>query len=85
MLREQSLAFESRILLIQHMDSLKTIFLLSGSFGVVGSILGALVARFGKNNDERLRVGNASGVGFLIGASMGALAGIFESMIDRVS
>ena len=66
------------------MDALLQIFLFAAAFGVVGSILGVLVARFGKDNDERLQVSNASGIGFLIGASLGALVGIFESLLDRL-
>lgn len=64
-------------------DLLKT-FLFSLGFGVVASLIGVLVALFGKSNEERLRVGNASGIGFLIGASIGALVGIFESLIGRL-
>ncbi len=58
-----------------------TILLLSAGCGVAASLIGALVAAFGKSNADDLRVGNASGIGFLIGASIGALIGIFQSMI----
>ena len=51
---------------------------------MVASFIGVLVALFGRSNDERLRVGNASGVGFLVGAAIGALAGIFETLIGRL-
>lgn len=66
------------------MNDLLRILLLSGACGVVASLLAALVAAFGKSNSETLRVGNASGIGFLVGASIGALIGIFESMIGRL-
>ena len=61
-----------------------TIFLLSAGCGVAASLLGVLVAVFGKSNSESLRVGNASGIGFLVGASIGALMGIFETMMGRL-
>ncbi len=66
------------------MDALMKLFLLSAVCGLAGSIFGILVARFGTSDDDRLRVGNASGIGFLVGASIGALIGIFESMIGRL-
>lgn len=61
-----------------------TIFLLSGGCGLAASLIGALVAVFGKSNAEAMRVGNASGIGFLVGASIGALIGIFETMMGRL-
>jgi len=66
------------------MNDLLNILLLSGGSGVIASLIGALVAVFGKSNEERLQVGNASGIGFLVGASIGALVGIFESLIGRL-
>ena len=66
------------------MNELLKILLLSAGCGVAGSLIGVLVAMFGKSNAENLRVGNASGIGFLVGASIGALSGIFENMIGRL-
>jgi hypothetical protein len=66
------------------MNDLLRILILSAGCGIVASLLGALVAAFGKSNSESLRVGNASGIGFLVGASIGAMVGIFESMLGRL-
>ncbi len=49
----------------------------------VESLIGVLVAAFGKSNDEPLCVGNASGIGFLVGVSIGVLIGVFEALISR--
>ena len=37
-----------------------------------------------RSGDERLRVGNSSGIGFLIGASIGAIVAVFQSMAGRL-
>jgi H+/Cl- antiporter ClcA len=66
------------------MNDLIKVFLLALVCGIVASLLGVLVALFGKKNEERLQVGNASGIGFLIGASIGALIGIFQSFLGRL-
>jgi hypothetical protein len=66
------------------MNSFVSVLLWSGLCGVVASVVGAVVAVFGKRNEERLKVGNASGIGFLVGASVGALIGIFESFLGRL-
>ena len=68
----------------QTMNDLIKVFLLALVCGIVASLLGVLVALFGKKNEERLQVGNASGIGFLIGASIGALIGIFQSFLGRL-
>ena len=49
----------------------------------VESLIGVLVAAFRKANDEPLCVGNASGIGFLVGVSIGVLIGVFETLISR--
>ena len=66
------------------MDDLLKVFFMAIGFGIVASLIGALVAIFGKSNDDRLQVGNASGVGFLVGSSVGAFIGIFETIIGRL-
>lgn len=57
--------------------------MIAGVGGLIGSLLGFLVAVFG-TKDERIRVENATGIGFLVGASIGALIGVFATMLDRV-
>jgi hypothetical protein len=66
------------------MDAITTLLIRAAICGVLGSLFGVFMALFGKHNEERLRVGNASGIGFLVGASIGALIGIFESMLGRL-
>lgn len=65
------------------MDPLAKLFLITGGFGVVGSLVALLPVFFGRNNEDRLSVGNATGVGFLIGASIGAIVGIFNSLMGQ--
>ena len=50
--------------------------------GIVGSIIGAVYGY--RSGDERLRVGNSSGIGFLLGASIGATVAVFQSMAGRL-
>ena len=64
-------------------DALLTIFMFGGGGGVLGSLLGLLYSLVGKPG-ETLRVGNSTGLGFLLGASIGTVAGIFESMLHRL-
>ena len=66
------------------MDDLLKVFLLSVGFGIVASLFGLVVVAIGKRNDERLQVGNATGIGFLVGASIGALVGIFTTLAGRL-
>lgn len=49
----------------------------------VESLIGVLVAAFRKANDEPLCVGNASGIGFLVGVSIRVLIGVFETLLGR--
>lgn len=65
------------------MDDLLKLFLFTGGLGIVGSLIGVMVAMFGKQNESRLRVSNASGIGFLAGASLGAVIGIFQSLMNQ--
>lgn len=65
------------------MDDLLKLFLYAGGFGLVGSVAGVFVALFGKQNESRLRVANASGIGFLAGASLGGLIGIFQTLMNQ--
>jgi len=51
--------------------------------GVLGSFVGFFLAFFGKGNTN-LRVENTTGIGVLVGASIGTLIGIFSSMLDRI-
>ena len=44
------------------MDPLAKLFLITGGFGVVGSLVALLPVFFGRNNEDRLSVGNATGV-----------------------
>ena len=57
--------------------------MIAGASGLVGSLIGFLVAIFGAK-DEQIRVENATGIGFLVGASIGALFAIFATMLDQV-
>lgn len=64
-------------------DALLIIFMIGGAGGVLGSLLGLLYSLIG-NPGQDLRVGNSMGLGFLLGASIGTVIGIFESMLDRL-
>ena len=64
-------------------DPLAKLLLIAGVCGVGGAILGFLYSVLGKS-DHRIRVEIATGVGFLVGASLGALFGIFAIMAGRV-
>lgn len=66
------------------MDNLLKIFLMAVGCGIGGSLLGILVAAFGKRNDDRLQMGNASGIGFLIGAGIGSFVGVFATLAGRL-
>ena len=50
--------------------------------GVAGSAIAAIVVFFSR--DEKLRIGNTTGVGFLIGAAIGAAFGVFWSITARL-
>jgi hypothetical protein len=50
--------------------------------GAAGMIVGAVYGYF--SGDQRLRVGNSSGIGFLIGAAIGATIAVFQSMLGRI-
>jgi hypothetical protein len=50
--------------------------------GAGGTLVGALYGYF--SGDERLRVGNSAGIGFLIGAVIGATIAVFRSMVGRI-
>ena len=65
------------------LDPLSKLFLVSVGCGAVGSILGLLFSLFGRTSKDT-RAELTMGVGFLVGASMGALYGIFATMLDRL-
>jgi hypothetical protein len=50
--------------------------------GVAGMVIGAIGSVFSR--DERLRLGNSMGVGFLIGAAIGTTVGVFLSITARL-
>ena len=64
-------------------DPLARLLILAAVCGVGGSLLGLLYSLFGKGED-RPRVEITTGVGFLIGASLGALFGIFAIMAGKL-
>ena len=64
-------------------SSLLNLLVIGGAWGVVGSLVGLVTALFSR--DKRLTVGTAAGVGFLVGASLGALFGIFYAMLERAA
>jgi hypothetical protein len=64
-------------------DPLAKLLLISGVCGVGGAILGFLHSVLSKS-EQRARVEIATGIGFLVGASLGALFGIFATMAGRV-
>jgi hypothetical protein len=51
--------------------------------GVVGSLLGLAYAVLGRGG-KQLRVEIATGIGFLIGGAIGAMVGIYMSMLARL-
>ncbi len=61
---------------------IKIILILVGS-GTVGSLLAILPVLFGKNK-QNVGYGTTAGVGFLIGASLGGLFGIFAVLLGQV-
>ena len=64
-------------------DPLGKIFIYSVACGVICSLLGVALAHFGKN-EQHSRYEIAAAIGFVVGASMGALFGIFGIMADRL-
>ena len=50
--------------------------------GIVGSAIGGAIGYLSR--DARLRLANSLGIGFLVGASIGALVGMFEHLIGRI-
>ena len=50
--------------------------------GIVGSIIGGMVGYF--SGDPRLRLGNSTGIGFLIGAAIGATVAVFANLGGRL-
>ena len=50
--------------------------------GILGSAVGGVIGYM--SGDTRLRLANSLGVGFLVGASIGALVGMFEQLIGRI-
>ena len=65
------------------MDSaLAKLFGIMLASGVAGSIIASIIVFFSR--DERLRLGNTTGVGFLIGAAIGASVGVFWSITSRL-
>ena len=50
--------------------------------GLVGMVIGGAIGYLSR--DSRLRLGNSMGVGFLVGASIGALMGMFGQLMGRV-
>ena len=70
--------------ILSSMDSgLMKVLMVAGASGMIGSIAGFFLAVFGKGNAS-LRVENTTGIGFLVGASIGTLIGIFSLMLDRI-
>ena len=59
--------------------NLLKVLMIAGIGGVLGSVGGFLVAVFGGGGTS-MRVENTTGIGFLVGASMGALLGIFATI-----
>ncbi|MEM9659431.1 MAG: hypothetical protein AAF961_13820 [Planctomycetota bacterium] len=51
--------------------------------GVGGSIVGAVLNQLSRG-DTRLRLDYALAVGFLVGAAIGSVVGIFASMMSRL-
>ena len=51
--------------------------------GAAGSIFALLPILFGKK-DEKTGYGTTAGVGFLIGASLGGLFGIFAVLLNQI-
>lgn len=49
--------------------------------GVIGSLLAGITGWLSK--DERLRLGNSMGIGFLVGAGIGATIAVFASLTGR--
>lgn len=64
-------------------SSLVTVLLAAGACGLVGSLIGLLVALFARRGTP-LRAETATGIGFLVGASIGVLVGIFQTMLGRL-
>ena len=63
-------------------QSLINLLMFTGGWGLLGSLLGLIYALFGRGG-RPLRVEIATGVGFLVGASLGMLYGIMQSMLGR--
>ena len=59
------------------------IFLILIGSGAVGSLLALLPVIFRKT-DGQARYGTTAGVGFLIGASLGGLFGIFAVLLEQI-
>ncbi|MCP4192849.1 MAG: hypothetical protein GY768_19730 [Planctomycetaceae bacterium] len=59
------------------------VLVIAGAGGLIGSLGGGLLAIFGKGNTN-MRVENTTAIGFLVGGALGALLGIFATMLDRV-
>ena len=64
-------------------SDLVRILMAAGVCGLIGSIVGLLVAVFARRGTP-LRVETTTGIGFLVGASIGVLVGIFEVMLGRL-
>ena len=64
-------------------SGLVTLLMVAGAGGLTGSLVGLFVALFARRGSQ-LRVETATGIGFLVGASIGALVGIFEAMLGRL-
>ena len=65
------------------MDSqLVTLFGIMLGSGIAGSVLGGVVGFFSR--DQRLRLGNSMGVGFLIGTAIGTTVGVFLSITAKL-
>ena len=58
-------------------ENLRTLFYYFIISGVVGSAIGALISILG--GEKRIRLDASAGIGFLVGAAFGTLAGIFAS------
>ena len=64
-------------------SDLVTLLMVAGAGGLAGSLIGLFVALFARRGSP-LRVETTTGIGFLVGASIGALVGIFEVMLGRL-
>jgi ABC-type Mn2+/Zn2+ transport system permease subunit len=63
-------------------ETLVQIFVISLGAGVAGSLLAVVIGYFSR--DERLRVETSAGIGFLVGAAIGATISVFASLSGKL-